>query len=325
MMRRVKTYLPRVLCIVGMSLLLIAPAPAESIESAEAPASQACATRTGLYCEIYGSGDPILFLHGLGGSLYSWRNQKALSDQYRVILIDFRGAGDSPKPNDKHYSIKEQADLIYEFIHEHNLNNLTIVGNSYGGAVSLLLAIRLGEEYPRRLSNLILIDAGAYPDHLPSHLTILRVPIIGWLAVHLIPSKAQVRRVLRDSYYAPCKITREQIAAYARPIAAKGGRHALLQLGKKAIPPDIKEIIARYPTIKARTLILWGENDRLLRRDVAERLDKAIPDSTLEFIKFAGHVPQEEQPEATNCRIRAFLNPTITCPPQTPEPPICRR
>lgn len=209
MMRTVERYLPRVLCIVGLSLLLISPAFAESVESAEAPASQACATRTGLHCEIYGSGDPILFLHGLGGSLYSWRNQKALAAQYKVVLIDFRGAGDSPKPNDKHYSIKEQADLIYEFIHEHNLNNLAIVGNSYGGAVSLLLALKLGEE--DRLSNLILINAGAYPDHLPSHLTILRVPIIGWLAVHLIPPKAQVSRVLRDSYYAPCKITREQI------------------------------------------------------------------------------------------------------------------
>ncbi len=322
-MRGVETYLPRILSIIGVNLLLIIPALGASIEIAAA--SEACTTSTGLHCEIYGSGDPILFLHGLGGSLYSWRNQIALSAQYKVFLIDFRGAGDSPKPNDKHYSIKEQADLIYQFIHEHNLNNLTIVGNSYGGAVSLLLAIRLGEEDPGRLSKLILIDAGAYPDHLPSHLTILRAPLIGWQAVHLIPPKAQVRKVLRDSYYAPCKITREQIAAYARPIAARGGRHALLQLGKQAIPPDICDIIAKYPTIRVPTLILWGEADRLLRRDVAERLHRAIPNSTLEIIKYAGHIPQEEQPDATNCRIKAFLNPTITCPPQTPEPSHCRR
>ena len=233
-MSRVGRCLPRILWVIGVGLLLFAPALRASIESEAA--SEACTTSTGLHCEIYGSGDPILFLHGLGGSLYSWRNQIALSAQYKVVLIDFRGAGDSPKPNDKHYSIKEQADLIYQFIHEHNLNNLTIVGNSYGGAVSLLLAIRLGEEDPGRLSKLILIDAGAYPDHLPSHLKILRVPLIGWQAVHLIPPKAQVRKVLRDSYYAPCKITPEQIAAYARPIAARGGRHALLQLGKQAIP-----------------------------------------------------------------------------------------
>jgi pimeloyl-ACP methyl ester carboxylesterase len=231
------------------------------------------------------------------------------SGQHQVVLIDLRGEGQSPKPDDKHYSILEQGELVYQFILEHDLRNLTLVGNSYGGAVSLLLAIKLREHDPSRLSKLILIDSGGYPDHLPLFLRVLRAPILGWLAVHLLPPKTQIRMVLRKSYYDPCKITREQVAAYAGPLASRGGRHALLQIGKQAIPKDIEELIAKYPTISVPTLILWGEDDRVLPRLIGERLKAAIPNSRLEFIKHAGHIPQEEEPAEVVSHIKAFLTP----------------
>jgi pimeloyl-ACP methyl ester carboxylesterase len=231
-----------------------------------------------------------------------------LSGEHRVILIDLRGEGQSPKPHDKHYSILEQGELIYQFIVEHDLRNLTLVGNSYGGAVSLLLAMRLVQEDPSRLAKLILIDSGGYPDHLPLFLKVLRAPILGWLAIHLLPPKMQIRMVLRQSYYDPCKITREQVAAYAKPLASPGGRHALLQIGKQAIPKNIDELIAKYPTISVPTLIMWGERDRVLPRLIGERLKAAIPNSSLEIINHAGHAPQEETPDEIIPRIKAFLN-----------------
>jgi pimeloyl-ACP methyl ester carboxylesterase len=232
-----------------------------------------------------------------------------LSGEHRVILIDLRGQGQSPKPDDKHYSIVEQGELVYQFIVEHDLRNLTLVGNSYGGAVSLFLAIKLGEQDPSRLSKLVLIDSGGYPDHLPLFLKVLRAPILGWLAVHLLPPKTQIRMVLRQSYYDPHKITEEQVAAYAEPLASRGGRHALLQIGKQAIPKDIEKVIAKYPTISVPTLILWGEADRVLPQLIGERLNAAIPNSRRELIKHAGHIPQEEQPDEIVSRIKAFLTP----------------
>jgi len=132
----------------------------------------------------------MLFLHGLGGNTYSWRYMVApFSGGHQVILIDFRGEGKSPKPDDDHYSIIEQGDLIHQFILEHDLKKLTLVGNSYGGAVSLLVAMKLCAENPSRLSKLVLIDAGGYPDHLPLFLKLLRTPIIGWLFRSLVASK----------------------------------------------------------------------------------------------------------------------------------------
>ncbi|HLN97274.1 MAG TPA: alpha/beta hydrolase [Pyrinomonadaceae bacterium] len=322
-MRQLRVYFPKVLSMSFVSLLLSMAGVGQAREKQAGLTSRSCTSRTGLYCEMYGSGSPILFLAGLGGSTFSWRYMVApLAAEHTVFLIDLRGQGKSPKPHDKHYSVLDQRDLIYEFIVEHDLKQLTLVGNSYGGAVSLLVAIKLCSQSPNRLAKLILIDSGGYPDHLPDFLVLLRTPIIGWLAVHLLPPRLQIRIVLKKSYYDQCKITQEQIDTYAKAIAARGGRHALLQLAKQVIPKDIEGWIAKYRTISVPTLILWGEDDHVLRRDVGTRLHAAIPNSTLEYINYAGHIPQEEQPDAVVCRIKAFLTSGGSCP-QPPQPPKC--
>lgn len=274
-----------------------------------------CKTRTGLYCERYGNGNPILALHGLGGSLYSWRELKGKLPNHELILIDLKGAGKSPKPHDKHYSILEQADLIYDFIQEKDLKNLTLLGNSYGGALSLLVAIKLckSAEDRGRLSKLILIDSGGYNESLPWHLRLMRTPVLGWLAMYLLPPKISIGMVIRNAYCHPGNVTKEQIAEYAGPIAARGGRHALLQTGKQAIPKNVNQITDDYKNISVPTLILWGDADQLIPLKIGKKLDEAIPDSRLVLIPEAGHIPQEEQPAKIICEIREFLEPGFIC------------
>ena len=276
-------------------------------EKKTTPACKQSTSAAGLHYEICGSGAPIIALHGLGGSLYTWRNLKGSFPNHQLILIDLKGAGDSVKPHDKHYSVQDQADLIYEFILEHDLKDLTLMGNSYGGAVSLVVAIRLCKEEPRRFASLILLDSGGYNRDLPSHLTILKTPLVGWLAVHVLPPEAAAKKVLKDSYYIDSKITKEQIAEYARPIAAPGGRYALLQMGKQAIPKNIDEITSQYKTISVPTLIIWGLDDEVIPVKIGLMLHQEIPRSRLELINDCGHVPQEEQPEETMRYISAFF------------------
>ncbi|MEP6922067.1 MAG: alpha/beta hydrolase [bacterium] len=271
-------------------------------------ASAPCTTQTGLHCEMYGDGDPVLCLQGLGASTHSWLQLiEPLSKQFKVILIDFRGFGASPKPDDKHYSILDHADLIYQFILEKDLRNLTLMGNSFGGAVSLLLAIRLCEHDRGRLSRLILVDSGGYNLHLPFHLKLLRTPVLGWLAIHLLPPTISALTVLWDCYYDTRKITRGQIHAYAQPIAAVGGRHAMLETAKQIIPRNSDEIIAKYKTISVPTLVVWGRQDRVIPIVIGEMLDEAIPHSRLVSIDRSGHVPQEETPEKIVPLILDFL------------------
>src|SRR5712692_5497130 len=266
-----------------------------------------------MYYEIHGQehGNPLLCIHGFGASLYSWRNFVAdgspLTANYKVITIDLKGCGKSPKVYGTDYSIQDHADLIYEFIHEHDLKNLTLIGNSFGGALALLVTLMLTDHDPTRLKSLVLIDAGSYVDLLPGYLKVLSWPVIGALAAYLAPSKLAAAGVLRKSVYDKKKITPEQIAAYAAPLSLPGARHALLQTGAQIIPPNFPQLAARYPDIKVPTLIIWGENDQVIDPEAGRRLKKAIPHSELVWVPECGHIPQEERPEITVPAVATFL------------------
>jgi pimeloyl-ACP methyl ester carboxylesterase len=182
-----------------------------------------------------------------------------------------------------------------------------LIGNSFGGAVSLLVSLRLCEEKSGRLKRLILIDSGGYNLYLPTHLRMLRTPILGSLVLHLLPPKLSALTVLKDSYYDDKKITREQIDAYARPIAATGGRHALLETAKQIIPKNYDELIKKYPRITVPTLIIWGRQDKVIPLLIGRMLDDALPDSELVVIERTAHIPQEETPEAVIPLVLKFL------------------
>jgi pimeloyl-ACP methyl ester carboxylesterase len=260
-----------------------------------------------LYKEVYGAGDPILCLHGLGANIYSWRHLIApFSKNHKLILVDFKGCGRSPKPRDTHYSTEEKVEDIYRLILEENLTNLTLVGNSLGGAVALLVAIRLEKYQPVRLSKLVLIDSAGDKSNLPPHLNLLRSPL-GTTIIYGAPSKLAALMTLRMCYYDRKKITRQQVNAYAAPLANRGGRHALLHTARQCIPANVDELIAQIATIKVPTLILWGREDKVIPLKVGQLLHRLIPNSTLEVIEHCGHIPQEEKPDETISHISRFL------------------
>src|SRR6266436_3574341 len=248
-----------------------------------------------LHYKIYGAGDPVLCIHGFGSSLFSWRNfVDPVSQNYQLILIDLKGSGDSPKPPGSRYSIQDHADLVYKFILDHDLRNLTLVGNSFGGSLSLLLSIRLIGNDPGRLRALVLIDPGAYQQFIPGYVKLIGVPLVGALTVYLTPARFMVKGILKKSYYDLGKITTDQIAAYAAPLAAPGGKHALLETGRQIIPTNIDQLLGRYKDINVPTLIIWGKQDKIISPDAGKLLVQAIRNSSLRWVDHCGHVPQEE-------------------------------
>jgi len=261
-----------------------------------------------LHHKIYGAGNPVLCIHGFGASLFSWRNfVDPLSQNYQLILTDLKGSGDSPKPPGSGYSTQDHADPIYKLILDRDLKNLTLVGNSFGGALALLLSVRLIENEPGRLRALVLIDPGAYPQYIPAYLKLIGFPVLGALAVYLTPAKWMAKIVLKLAYYDPKKITDEQIAAYAAPLAAPGGKHALLETGRQIIPTNIDQLLGRYKDINVPTLIIWGKQDKIISPDAGKLLVQAIRNSLLRWVDRCGHVPQEERPEATVPLVLEFL------------------
>jgi pimeloyl-ACP methyl ester carboxylesterase len=263
---------------------------------------------TDLYYEIHGNGAPIIFLHGLGGNLYTWRHViEPLASHHQLILFDLKGAGKSPKPYDNNYSMFDQGELIYQFILQNKLQNVTLVGHSFGGGVALLVALKLEKYAPQRLSSLILIDTVSYPQKLPWVVRMLRMPIIGVLGIYLIPDRTKVRNMLESIYFDASKITPADVAAYAAPLSLPGAKFALRQTAKQIIPDNMAEIVDMYPRINVPTLIIWGREDSIISLENGVRLHNAIKHSQLAIIERCGHDPPEERPEKVIELMQKFL------------------
>jgi len=134
---------------------------------------------------------------------------------FRVIMLDLKGFGDSPKPRDDAYSVYEQARLVRNFILENDLKHLHVIGHSYGGGVALVTSVYLSASNPGLQKSLVLIDSMAYPQELPSFIKILATPVLGPLVTYGLPDAFQVKNLLQKVYFDDALIPQDAIDHYA--------------------------------------------------------------------------------------------------------------
>jgi pimeloyl-ACP methyl ester carboxylesterase len=260
-----------------------------------------------LHFEEHGSGAPLLLVHGFGASTFSWRHLvPELAKRHRVLLVDLRGFGESPKPEDDRYSIHEQVRLVIAFIRDHDLRGLILGGHSFGGGVALLTTLALLDDERYCPKRLILVDNVAYRQRLPIFMKLLRMRLIGPLGT-LLPPKMQVRFVMEAAYHDDRLIPSEAVTAYSKALRTRGGRHALLQTARHMIPPDIDDLALRYGEIRLPVLILWGAHDEIVPIEVGRRLHEAIPGSSFVVVENCGHIPHEECPPVALRAVLDFL------------------
>ena len=261
-----------------------------------------------LYTVERGEGPPVLLIHGFGTNTFTWRHiSPDLARDHKVIAVDLKGFGRSDKPFDERYAAKDQAELLTELILERNLRNLTVVGHSFGGGVALLLALEADTRLKGRIARLVLLDTIAYPQAIPVFFKLLDRPVLSQVGVRMAPPTVQIQMALRIAYYDNSKIGDDEVAAYAEPMKTAAGKHALIHSARQIMPPDVEKIAARYTTIQLPTLILWCDHDRIVPVEIGLKLAREMPNASFRIIDECGHMPQEEQPEATMLQIRQFL------------------
>jgi len=254
--------------------------------------------------------ETMLFLHGFGESRYTWRFIiPELAKYYHIYALDLKGFGDSPKTEDGDYSVYDQAKLVEQFIHAHQLKNLTVVGRSFGGGVALVLAL-MQEENPDNwmMDRLILINSMSYKQRLPSMMRTLQMPIIGYLGIHLLSEEKIAKEAYCYAFSNDDLIPPESVEYSARMMEQPMAKYAYLETVNALVPEDIVEVEKRYRKISIPTLILWGKDDVSIRVNMAYRLHRDIKKSRLKIFEHVGHMPQEEVPQKVVKEILDFMN-----------------
>jgi pimeloyl-ACP methyl ester carboxylesterase len=236
----------------------------------------------------------ILLIHGYTASLYVWKTTAPMlaAAGFHVVAIDLLGFGYSEKPSWFDYAITSQARMVARFMNRVGIGQATIVGSSYGGAVAATLAL----DYPERVAKLVLVDAVSN-DNLKNHpiLKLAAIPGIGEaLTPFLIDSRAFQRHRMRGTL-SPANhalITDERVEGILRPLTAADAHHSLLATSRAWSANRIRQ---DAHLINQPTLIIWGEDDKVIPVDDGFKLHDSILNSRLVVLKNCGHVPQEEK------------------------------
>jgi len=238
-----------------------------------------------------GRGPALILLHGLGSSIYTWADViPALARDHDVVAIDLPGFGGSDIPDDLSSSVYPAA--VLGLMDRLGISRATLVGNSLGGAVGIVLAAR----HPERVRRLVLIDSAGFnlePSRRPLILRLVGTAPVA-AALDALPVRRRVvRAALRQVFHDPARVTPERIEEYLAPLARPGATEAVRSLlarpGGFGLPALVSEV--RVPT-----LIVWGRNDRWIPLADADRFAAAIPGSRKVVLEECGHVPQEERP-----------------------------
>jgi pimeloyl-ACP methyl ester carboxylesterase len=250
-----------------------------------------------------GRGEPVILLHGLGASSYSWRFAVSeLARRYEVFAPDLPGFGRTDKPLDFDYSIAGLHRWVVAFMDRLGIDKARFAGNSMGGVITLWTAMDAGH----RVERMALLGTPAYPENRPKLLWPLSWPVVGRVYEWAL-GDTTLRYIARTTFVDQSKVTEEMIAEYGAPLKTAAGRRAVAEFIRRALPPDFKERIASYPTLQHRTLVLAGDSDGMVDHRGAERLSKELPRARFVYLERCGHAPQEDAPERVNALLQEFF------------------
>ena len=239
--------------------------------------------------KIAGQGPAILVLHGWGGASDSWIEvQEILSQEYKVVIPDLPGFGKSV-PSANPWDVGDYMDFVLKFTQKLNLEKFFLIGHSFGGRIS----IKFAGKYPERVKSLVLCDsAGIKPK--PGLKTIM----IFWLArignaVFTPRIFKRFKDSIRNLFY---------VLIRNRDYAKANG--VMKETIKRVLSEDL---LLELSEIKKKTLIVWGEIDRMVPLKYAYIFKEKIEGARLETLPKTGHSPHLETPRKFSEIILKFI------------------
>lgn len=244
-----------------------------------------------------GQGNPLIILHGLFGSADNWFSiARELEKHFTLYLVDQRNHGDSPHSGVWNY--EAMATDIKELMEDEGISNAFLMGHSMGGKTVMKFAAM----YPASVDKLIVADIAPryYPVH---HGTILEG--LNAIPLDTIKSRKDADDIL--SKYIPTVGVRQFLL---KSLGRDDSGSFIWKINLPVITEQIEivgEAITSESPIYAQTLFMGGANSDYILDSDKKEIAEMFPNSTLVFIKDAGHWLHAEQPKAVIDSVKAFL------------------
>jgi len=237
------------------------------------------------------AGEPLLLIHGFGGNKDNFTRIARQLEGYHLIIPDLLGFGASSKPMSADYRSEAQAVRLHELLQAKGLAaNIHVGGNSMGGAISVAYAAK----YPKEAKSLWLVDsAGFWSAGIHEALagaTLENNPL-------LINNNEDFYKMYDFVMYKPPYLPKSVKAVFAQERIANKELHA--KILEQIVTDNVEErakIIAQY---KIPTLVVWGEQDQIIKPETVNLIKEIIPQSEVIMMPEVGHVPMIEALDKT--------------------------
>jgi pimeloyl-ACP methyl ester carboxylesterase len=260
-----------------------------------------------------GEGQPVLLIPGAWSTYRYWnRITPLLSKHYRLLALDYLGAGDSDKPRSGfRYTVEEQADLIAGMIEALQVSKVHIIGTSYGGSIALNLAAR----YPDRVGKIVSIEGnGMKHKKVPYRPmgSLLKWPLFGEVPISVARSglldKMIARGLMGKAWRPMGDHEREEIVEIISQTNKTASRIPWYRISRTMVTS--KDFAEEAKTIRIPILYLYGENSgyRGMAEANAEFLKTHLSQAEVFLVKDGIHNLELQKPEEVANYILEFLN-----------------
>lgn len=262
-----------------------------------------------IHVRVLGSGPPLMLVHGLMTSSYSFRYViEPLSKHFQVFAPDLPGAGRSDKPLAPYYSAHNLGVFLGELQRALAIRGCAVMGNSLGGFIAMHLALH----DPRAISRLVVNHAPGMPDSR-------------YDAVQILLNRSLVRKTLRQvvqwdtrkwifrnvHYYDETLKSREELDEYGIPLESAAGMECFVKMLRETLHPDgFKSFIARAEQnpLLIPTLFVYARQDPLVPPSVGAAMHCLVPGSRLEWIDGTSHFTHVDSPDRMVAAVLPFLS-----------------
>jgi len=243
--------------------------------------------------KIAGQGEPVLIIHGWGGSSDSWVKvqENIAKNNFKVVCPDLPGFGKSPNPPVS-WGIDDYINFISDFVKEVGLEKFFLVGHSFGGG----LATKFTALYPKKVKALVLCDAAVVRSNKKLNFR-QKVAYALTKNSYAIFSNSFFKRTV----YPWAQKVVYKIAGTHDYYLAKGTMKETFQ---KISSEDLSKFAIQ---IKVPTLVIWGRQDKTLPIEDGIALKRLIPNSKAEFLEDVDHSPHRKKPEELSNIIINFI------------------